>query len=117
MVHAKGKMRCGYHRIDPTFKTLSNALVFFTAALGGCVFYPQTITEYNPACDTIQRHMKLNSTQVEAFIGCHDRGCAELLVLAGVVSAATFVISGSIAVVGDVVYWLEAQGQCQRRRE
>lgn len=82
--------------------------------LTGCVFYPHTTMEYNPACDTIQRHMKLNSTQVEAFIGCNDRACAELLVLAGVVSAASFVVSGSIAVIGDIVYWLEAKAQCRK---
>jgi len=96
------------------FSILPKAHVFAIVVLGGCVFYPHTTMEYNPACDTIQRHMKLNSTQAEAFVGCHDRGCVELLVLAGVVSAASFVISGSIAVVGDIVYWLESQSQCRK---
>jgi hypothetical protein len=30
----------------------------------------------------------------------------------GVVAVASAVVSGSIAVVGNVVYWLERQGQC-----
>ena len=97
--------------------TLSKALIFTAIALGGCVFYPHTTMEYNAACDTVQRHMSLNSAQVEAFVGCHDRGCVELLVLAGVISATSFVISGSIAVVGDVVYWLEARHQCYRKAD
>ena len=85
--------------------------------LGGCVFYPLTTMEYDPECNAIQKHMSLTSTQVEAFIGCHDRGCVELLALAGVISATSFVISGSIAVVGDVVYWLEARQQCRKSRD
>jgi hypothetical protein len=36
-----------------------------------------------------------------------------LLVAAGVVAAASAVVSGSIAVVGNVVYWIEQQGQCK----
>jgi hypothetical protein len=59
--------------------------------------------------------MTLQTNQVEAFVGCRNEGCVELLVLAGVVSAATFVVSGSIAVVGDVVYWLEAKSQCLQK--
>ena len=91
------------------------ALIAVTSVvLGGCVFYPLTTMEYDPECNAIQKHMSLTSTQVEAFIGCHDRGCVELLALAGVVSATSFVISGSIAVVRDVVYWLEARQQCRK---
>jgi len=36
-------------------------------------------------------------------------------VLAGAVSAASFVVSGSVVVVGEVVYWLEAKGRCMVR--
>ena len=101
------------HFMASRFGILSKTPLLAAVILGGgCVFYPQTTLKYDPACDTLQRHMTLNSTQVEAFVGCHDRACAELLVLAGVVSAASFVVSGSIAVVGDIVYWLEAQAQC-----
>ena len=99
------------------FRILPKTRILAVVVLAGCVFYPHTTMEYNPACDTIQRHMKLNSTQVEAFLGCNDRACAELLVLAGVVSAASFVVSGSIAVIGDIVYWLEAKVQCRKTGE
>jgi hypothetical protein len=34
------------------------------------------------------------------------------LVAAGVVSAASAVVTGSVVVVGNVVNWLEKQGQC-----
>ena len=38
-----------------------------------------------------------------------------VLVIAGAVSATSLVISGSIAVVGDAVYWLERRGRCLTR--
>lgn len=80
--------------------------------LAGCVFLPQTTIGYDPACGVVQRHMTLQPYQVGVFVGCQNEGCIELLVAAGVISAASFVVSGSIAVVGDVVYWLEAKHRC-----
>ena len=89
------------------------ALALGTAALGGCViFMPETTNRYNPACGTMERHMELRAYQTAAFVSCRNEGCAELLVLAGAVSAASLVVSGSIAVVGDIVYWLEAVQRC-----
>jgi hypothetical protein len=37
-----------------------------------------------------------------------------IVAVAGVTAAASAVVSGSIAVVGNVVYWLERQGRCER---
>ena len=76
--------------------------------MGGCLFLPQSTTRY-------ENHMTLQAYQVAAFGGCRNEGCAELLVLAGAVSAASFVVSGSVVVVGEVVYWLEAKGRCMVR--
>lgn len=83
--------------------------------LGGCLFLPQSTTRYDPACGILENHMTLQAYQVAAFGGCRNEGCAELLVLAGAVSAASFVVSGSVVVVGEVVYWLEAKGRCMVR--
>jgi len=96
------------------FTAFSLPLVLASVGLYSCIYFPMTTTEYDPACGIIKRHMSLQTNQVEAFVGCQNEGCVELLALAGVVSAATFVVSGSIAVVGDVVYWLEAKSQCQK---
>lgn len=86
-----------------------------TCILGGCLFLPQSTTRYDPACGILENHMSLQAYQVAAFGGCRNEGCAELLVLAGAVSAASFVVSGSVVVVGEVVYWLEAKGRCMVR--
>lgn len=83
--------------------------------LGACVFLPESSSRYDPVCGITERHMNLNAYQIAAFGGCRNAGCGELLVLAGAVSAASLVVSGSVVVVGEVVYWLEARGRCLSR--
>lgn len=96
-------------------RVLSRVMVLPIIVLGGCVFLPVTTTVYDAECDITKRHMVLKPYQVEAFVGCQDEGCAALLVLAGAVTATSVVISGSVAVIGEAVYWLEAKRQCSAR--
>ncbi len=91
------------------------AALLLATSLGACVFVPETTLRYDPDCGVTQRHMTLKAYQVAAFGGCRNEGCAELLVIAGAVSATSLVISGSIVVVGDAVYWLERRSRCLTR--
>jgi len=93
----------------PTLATLALALL-----LHACVVVPRTDSVYDDDCKVQRRQMTLEVYQVGAFGGCSNDGCVALLVGAGVVAAASAVVSGSIAVVGNVVYWFERQGQCFR---
>ncbi|MBC7955778.1 MAG: hypothetical protein H7Y33_07910 [Cytophagales bacterium] len=81
--------------------------------LQGCVVLPRTDTVYDEQCKVLRRQMTLEVQQLGAFGGCANEGCAVLLVATGVVAVASAVVSGSIAVVGNVVYWIELQGQCK----
>lgn len=87
-------------------------LLLLLALLAGCIYLPQKTGVYNPACGTTVKHMKLSSEQLGVFLVCNHEVCAALLVLAGVVSAASAVVSGSIVVIGNAVYWLENQINC-----
>jgi hypothetical protein len=82
------------------------------AALAGCVVVPRTTTTYDPDCGVQTRQMVLDVQQIGYLAGCSNHGCATLLVAAGVVTAASAIVSGSIAVVGNVLYWAERKGQC-----
>jgi hypothetical protein len=84
------------------------------AVLQACVVVPRTTSVYDEECRLQRRQMVLEVQQIGAFGGCSNDGCAALLVGAGVVVAASAVLSGSIAVVGNVVYWIERQGQCAK---
>lgn len=91
------------------------ALMVTAVVLGGCVFLPETETRYDPQCELARRHMVLKPHEMDAFVGCQNEGCGALLVLAGAVTAASVVVSGSVAVIGDTVYWLQDEGQCRGR--
>ena len=82
--------------------------------LAGCIVVPQTTYRYDPDCRIVARRMELQAVQVAAIGGCSNEGCAALLAAAGLTAAASAVVSGSISLVGNVVYWLERQGQCRR---
>lgn len=83
--------------------------------LAGCVVVPQTREVYDADCRMQRREITLETAVIGHFGGCSDRDCAALLATLGVVTAASVVVSGSIALVGNVVYWLEAQGRCRRQ--
>ena len=87
-----------------------------TLALAGCIVLPQTQTAYDPDCQMQTRQVTLEVAHIGGFHSCAGDGCVAMLAAAGVVTAASLVVSGSIAIVGNVVYWLERQGRCQGRQ-
>ncbi|BAO29854.1 hypothetical protein [Sulfuritalea hydrogenivorans] len=91
-------------------RRLGPALVMLL--LGGCVYLPETTIRYDEKCGVYERKMTMQPYQVGSLMGCRDEGCVAGLVAAGVVSAASAVVTGSVVVVGNVVNWLEKQGQC-----
>jgi len=92
-------------------------IVTVALLLAGCVFVPRTSTHYNPDCEIDEHHMTLESYQVATIAGCANEGCVALLVTAGVISAASAVVSGSMVVTGNVVYWLEKKGGCLSQKK
>ncbi|MBI5721191.1 MAG: hypothetical protein HZC37_26270 [Burkholderiales bacterium] len=92
------------------------ALTALTAgALAGCVVVPVTRDVYDPDCRLMRREVTLEAAVLGQFHSCSGQECAALLATLGVVSAATLVVSGSLAVVGNAVYWLEHEANCRRR--
>jgi hypothetical protein len=87
------------------------------ALLAGCVVVPRTVAGYDPECHVVARQMTLQAVQVASIGGCSNSACGALLAAAGATAAASLVVSGTIAVAGNVVYWLEKQGSCVRSGE
>jgi hypothetical protein len=82
----------------------------------GCVFVPVTTEVYDPGCRIQAKEMTLQPVQVGGFANCRGNECATLLVFVGATAAASAVVSGSIVVVGNVAYWFEKQGRCNREK-
>ena len=89
-------------------------LAVMTLALQACVFVPRTTEVYDFDCRVSSRQMDLQAVEIGGLGRCHGRECGVILVAVGATAAASAVVSGSIVVVGNVVYWLEKQGRCQR---
>ena len=82
--------------------------------LAGCIVLPQTEIVYDPDCKMHTRQVTLQAAYIGGFQRCAGDGCVAMLAAAGFVTAASLVVSGSIAIVGNVVYWAERQGRCLR---
>ena len=94
-------------------RTLNKVLLPAGAALlASCIYLPRTTEVYDASCAVTARHMTMELHQVGAIGRCQGQRCAELLVAAGAVGAVSAVVSGSIVVTGNVVYWFEKQGRC-----
>lgn len=81
-------------------------------ACSACIVLPRTAQVYDPACRSYVKQMILETTELGHLGGCVNEGCAVMLASMGIVSAASAVVSGSVAVVGNIVYWMERKGQC-----
>jgi hypothetical protein len=85
------------------------------SSLTGCMVTTQMVQHYDDECHIVTKHVELNKPEFSGINYCRDAAdCIGSLVGLGVMSAASAVISGSVVVVGNAVYWLEKQGQCQR---
>jgi len=87
------------------------------ALLQACVYVPRTREVYDAGCQVVYRQMVLEAVQMRGAEQC-TRGpaTAECLVTAlgsGFTVVASAVVSGSIVIAGNTLYWLERQGSCR----
>jgi hypothetical protein len=99
-------MSMSVHRLAPAALAM---------ALQSCIVVPQTREVYDPDCRMLTRQITLEAAVLGSFQSCAGDACAAMLVAMGAVTAASAVISGSVALVGNAVYWFERQGQCARQ--
>lgn len=87
-------------------------LMSLPGLLAGCLVVPRTVAVYDPQCRTYSREMTLEVAAIGGLHNCGGDACAALLASLGVVAAASAVVSGSIVIVGNIVYWFERQQGC-----
>lgn len=83
-------------------------------SLASCVFIPKTVTYYDQDCKIELKRMELNSKEMKmgSMGHCKDEACIINLLIPGIIAAGSAVVSGSIVVTGNTVYWLEKQVKC-----
>ena len=93
---------------------LSRSAIPVVAGLlvAGCVIVPVQVEDYDPACRLVTHHIELQPVVLGQLNSCSGQGC-EALVLASLgVTAVSAVVSGSIAIVGNVAFWAEHRAGC-----
>jgi hypothetical protein len=98
------------------------ALILLSTTLCACIVVPNKVTSYDSKCMVATQKIELTVEQVETFhdldmgLHCISYDCkTELL---GIIASSAFVtttsaiVSGSIALIGNTLYWVESQGKC-----
>ena len=82
------------------------------ALASACVIVPVTTADYDPDCQLVTHHMTLQAVQLAELRHCAGQGCEVVLLAAFGVTAASAIVSGSIAVIGNIAYWAERRAGC-----
>lgn len=86
------------------------AIPLVVILLTSCTYVPKIVHDPdNRRCElgTKKRTLKLNEAGLYNFHNCPD-----CLIVAGLYSTASAIISGSIVLIGNTVHWLEKQAKC-----
>lgn len=83
-----------------------------STTLSGCIVVARSADVYDPKCRTYVKQVVLETEVIGAIGSCRNDSCAVLLASMGIISAASAVVAGSVAIVGNIAYWAERGGQC-----
>lgn len=92
---------------------------FFSIFLCSCAVVPEFTEKFDKKCQTVQKKVELSIEEAGVFdkLECSDKDDCKSMFLAKVIGSAlvfpvSAIISGSIAVIGNTIYWVEEYGQC-----
>ncbi|ESP90759.1 MULTISPECIES: hypothetical protein [Pseudoalteromonas] len=86
--------------------------VLLVIFLAGCVFVSKEVHYYDEQCNVTKRKYVLTSEQVASLGACSGQACALAMAGAGIVSAASLVVSGTIVLSKNTLSWLEQSEGC-----
>lgn len=90
--------------------------LMLVASLSACVFYPVSSGEqdYYLRCDMGTKRLSLDIADLS--FNCDDdetfKDLRDCLVVGGIVSSASAIVSGSIVIAGNVIHWMEYKAVC-----
>jgi hypothetical protein len=93
------------------------ALILSALLLAGCAASVKVVNVYDPKCQINTRKVTASVEQVRALDACSNEQCVAQVLEVAVSSIAAPIVAGSVAVVGNVVYWLEKAATCRPAAE
>ena len=102
------------------FTQLTNrlALILLSSTVCACVVVPKKVASYDEKCMVSTQKVELTTEQIQTFedINCNNNDCkiefVGAIASSALVTTTSAIVSGSIALVGNTLYWLESQGEC-----
>jgi len=96
------------------------ALTLLSTILCACIVVPKKVSGYDSKCKVATKKIELTMEEVENFndldLYCTHVDCGTefvgIIATSALVTTTSAIISGSIALVGNTLYWAENQGQC-----
>lgn len=98
-------------------------VTLLASAISACIVVPEKVASYDQQCGVSAQKIELTVEQIEVFdaANCIVHSCTvETISALGISTLAittSTVVSGSIALVGNTVYWLESQGKCDYKNQ
>jgi hypothetical protein len=96
------------------------SLILTILLLCSCIVKTKKVAKYDEDCQFATRKIELTLEQVSIFedMHCQNDDCklefAERIANATLLFPVSAVVSGSIAVAGNTMYWLEKQENCKK---
>jgi hypothetical protein len=90
------------------------AMAVALLSLSACIVVPVVDRRAEVPCDLATRQITLDVQQIAALGGCRGDECLAQLVVGGFVFATSLVVSGSVAIVGNTMHWIERVRKCGR---
>lgn len=94
------------------------AIIMLTSTLCACIVAPKKVASYDEKCRVSTQKIELTMEQMHLFndIDCLNKSCEDqfigALIISTFVTTTSAVLSGSVALVGNTLYWAEKQGKC-----
>lgn len=86
-----------------------------TLLISGCIYYPKRVEVYNSDCTIKIRKLTLGVISSNSVPNCFGGNSAACLAAIAAVGPVTAVVSESIVVVGNTLYYMEKEGKCVPR--
>lgn len=93
-------------------------LISLCSGIASCVVKPKQVAGFDYECDIVTRKIELTLDQQNSFrkMNCQNDECKAQAVaeLASsmIIVPLSAIVSGSIALTGNTLYWLEEKGRC-----
>lgn len=103
---------------DFTYLISRLVLILLSSTLSACVVTPKKAASYDDKCMVSTQKIVLTTEQMQTFddIDCLTSSCKEevtgALIVATLTATTSAIVSGSVALIGNTLYWLESQGEC-----